>query len=108
MGGLLESFVVTELLKQQGRSDSDFTLSHYRDSMGGEIDIIAELADGSVWGLEVKTTQTPRSEHFKHLRKLRDRTGDRFRGGIVLNLHPRTVRMGPGFWSVPVSALWDH
>jgi ATPase of the AAA superfamily len=108
MGGLLESFVVTELLKQQGWSDSDFTLSHYRDSMGGEIDIIAELADGRVWGLEVKATQTPRSEHFTHLKKLKDRIGDRFRGGIVLNMHPRTVRMGPGFWSMPVSALWDH
>lgn len=65
-------------------------------------------ADGRVWELEVKATQTPRSEHFTHLKKLRDRIGDRFRGGIVLNMHPRTVRMGPGFWSVPVSALWDH
>ena len=54
-------------------------------------------ADGRVWELEVKATQTPRSEHFTHLKKLSDRIGDRFRGGIVLNMHPRTVRMGPGF-----------
>lgn len=47
--------------------------------------------------MEVKATQTPRSEHFTHLKKLSDRIGDRFRGGIVLNMHPRTVRMGPGF-----------
>ena len=76
--------------------------------MGGEIDVIAELANGRVWAAEVKATQTPRSEHFKRLRQLKDRIGDRFRGGIVLNMHPRIVGMGPGFWSMPISTLWDH
>lgn len=108
IGGLLESFVATELMKQQGWSESDFTLGHYRDSLGSEIDIIVEMSDESVWGIEVKATQTLRTDHFKHLKKLKERLGDRCRGGIVLSLYPQNVGMGPGFWGMPVSALWEH
>lgn len=107
-GGLLESLVATELIKQQGWSEVQYSLYHYRDSMGGEVDLIIQLDDGDIWGIEVKASQTLRADSFKHLKKLQERIGDRFRGGVVLSLHPTTVRMGPGLWGMPVAALWEH
>lgn len=107
LGGLLESFVATELLKQRTWSEQQYDLHHFRDSRGNEVDIIIELADGRVWGVEVKASQTVRFDHFATLAKLRDRLGPRFRGGVVLSLHPDPLPMGPSLWALPVSALWS-
>lgn len=107
MGALLESFVATELLKQRTWSDAQYDLSHFRDSRGNEVDIVVELADGGIWGIEVKSSQTLRQDHFTSLELLREKLGERFRGGVVLSFHPSTMPMGPRLWAMPVSALWE-
>ena len=45
-GLLVEQFVGLELAKQRGWSATDFTLHHYRDHDGLELDLLLELADG--------------------------------------------------------------
>lgn len=107
LGALLESFVATELLKQRSWSEVQFDIHHFRDSRGNEVDIIIELADSGIWGVEVKASQTVRFDHFSTLVKLRDQLGHRFRGGVVLSLHPEPLPMGPRLWAMPVSALWS-
>jgi len=107
IGAAMEGFVVTELLKQRGWSAEEYELFHYRDRDGLEVDIIAEFFDGSVIAIEVKAGSTAKSEHFAALRSLRDRLGERFVGGYVLNTGNRGIPFGDRLWALPVSALWS-
>lgn len=107
IGGISEAFVAGELLKQQGWSDVEFEVFHYRDRDGVEVDLIVELDDGRVLAIEVKSSVTYKPEHFKGLRFVRDRLGDRFAGGIVLGMAAEGLRFGDRLWGMPISALWE-
>ena len=56
---------------------------------------------------EVKAGSTLKSEHFRGLRFLRDRLGDRFIGGYVLNTSSHGVPFGDRLGALPISALWE-
>lgn len=108
LGGLLETFVFAELLKLSTFARRQVTLRHYRDRDKREIDFILERRDGSVVGIEVKASATPKPEDAKHLRWLRDSLGDRFRAGYVLHLGDTNLPSGDRIFFTPLSALWDH
>lgn len=107
LGSAMEGFVVTELLKQRTWSDTEYDLYHYRDRAGVEVDVIAELRDGSVLAFEIKAGSTAKPEHFRGLRFLRDRLGDRFLGGFVLNTASRGAVFGDRLGALPIAALWE-
>lgn len=107
IGPAMEGFVVTELLKQRSWSSVEFELFHYRDRTGLEVDVVAEFADGTVIGFEVKSGSTLKREHFTGLRALRDRLGDRFLGGYVLNTALTGQVFESKLWGLPVAALWE-
>lgn len=104
-GPLLENFVVSELRRQQGWSSTDFTLSHYRDRHGPEVDLIIETPRG-VLAVEVKSSTTARPAHFKHLIELRERLGGEFLGGIVLTTGSGQ-RAGDRLAAMSVASLWE-
>ncbi len=106
LGAQLEAFVAAELMKQRGWSTEEYELFHFRDHAGLEVDLIMEFSDNSVFLIEVKATETLRSEHSKPIKKLAARLGDRFIGGAVLSLVPQRVSLGDGVWGLPISALW--
>lgn len=105
-GKIFENFVAMELVKHAGWCDSEIGLYHWRDNQD-EVDIILENAAGDIVGIEAKATATVRSDHFKGLRKLRERVGDRFVGGYVVCAAARTFAWDDRLWSVPVSGLWS-
>ena len=105
-GSLLESLAVSELLKQQTWSSYDYTLYHFRDKDQREVDMVIELFDGRVIGLEIKATQTILRKHFSGLRHLRDLLGDRFVCGIVLYIGQESLPFGDRLYTSPLSALW--
>lgn len=107
IGAALEGFVVLELQKQRDWSSEEFELFHYRDRDGLEVDVVAELADGSIIGFEVKASSTFKGEHFVGLRALRDRLGSRFVGGYVLGMAQQSAAFGDRLWGLPVSSLWE-
>lgn len=107
LGPQLEGLVTAELLKQRGWSEADYTLGHFRDSDGAEVDLIIEYADGSVVGVEVKASSTLKAQHFTGLKLLRERLGDRFVAGVVLNTADRGYDFGPRLGSLPIAALWE-
>ncbi|MDO5082604.1 MAG: DUF4143 domain-containing protein [Arachnia propionica] len=107
LGGHFKAFLATELLKQQSWSTEQFRLFHYRDRTGIEVDLVAELADGSAVGIEVKTSSSHRPEHFKGLRFLRDRLGSRFRCGVVLGMFQQGFQISDRLIGLPASALWE-
>ncbi|KAA1380144.1 ATP-binding protein [Aeromicrobium fastidiosum] len=106
LGSLVEGFVGAELLAARESSSEDFTVHHYRDRTGKEVDYVLEMADGSVLAIEVKSSQSNGARQFDGLRFLRDRLGDRFVGGIVLSMAKDSHRHGDKLWGLPISALW--
>lgn len=105
-GSLLESFVVTELIKQAAMIDQPLALSHFRDRTGTEVDLVVEQSDGSVIAVEVKSAATVDRSDGKGLRFLRDKLGDRLIAGVVFHTGPLTVELDDRIWATPVSALW--
>lgn len=106
-GGLLESFVATELLKQQEWSAIPFKLFHFRDSTGKEVDLVMESRSREVVGVEVKATVSLQGKDFSGLRHLQKLAGERFRCGILLYAGKESLPMGPSLWAMPISALWS-
>lgn len=107
-GRLLETLVVCELGRQVGWARTQPTLYHYRDDHQREIDVVIEWPDGSVAGVEVKSSATVREKDFGTLRYVQQKLGSRFKCGIILYTGQQTLPFGPGLWAVPVDALWSE
>ncbi len=108
VGALLETFVVTELVKLLAHQDRGLAVHYFRDRDGREIDIIIEGRDGRVVGIEVKASASASTTDFRHLAWLRDKLGDKFVTGIVCNLGTESLSFGDRLMAVPVSILWEH
>jgi len=108
LGGLLETFVFTELLKLRTVSQVPVSIWQLREGQDREIDFVLEGPGGAVVAIEVKATTSPGSDTARHLRWFKEKTGDRFRAGIVLHLGSRSSSFGDGIVAMPVSALWGH
>lgn len=106
-GALLESFVVSELLKLSSWSERRLTLSHYRTKDQDEVDVVIEDRRGRIIGIEVKASATVRPQDFRGLRQLQDAVGDRFVRGLVLHDHDRVTPFGEKLQAAPLSVLWS-
>jgi predicted AAA+ superfamily ATPase len=105
-GHLAETFAVGEILKQVSWSDEVITASHFRTESGDEVDLVLETWDGRVAGFEIKAGTRIKDPDLKGLRLLRDRLGDRFVDGFVLNLGELAYRKADRIAVMPLSALW--
>ncbi|MCL2735839.1 MAG: ATP-binding protein [Propionibacteriaceae bacterium] len=106
-GAFLEALVMSELIKQQSWSLVDHDVLHFRDRDGWEVDIILELTDGRVIGIEVKASTSFSAHQFTGLWKLRDRLGSRFMAGFVLNTGQRGYRFADRLYGLPISTIWE-
>lgn len=105
-GGLIESFVTMEIVKQIGWSQAAPALYHFRSHAGDEVDLVLERRSGSLVGIEVKSAASVGSADFKGLRLLEQAAGRRFHRGLVLYTGAETVAFGPRLFAVPIEALW--
>ena len=105
-GALLESFVVSELLKLASWSDRRFWFSHYRTKDQDEVDVVIEDRRGRIVGIEVKASATVKTEDFRGLRQLQEAVGGRFVRGLVLHDHDRVTPFGEKLQAAPLSILW--
>jgi hypothetical protein len=69
-GALLETFILSEVLKLASWTGQRFSLSHYRDKEQNEVDIVSEDEERRTVGLEVKAGATVTPADFNGLRKL--------------------------------------
>jgi uncharacterized protein len=106
-GALLETFVFSEVTKQTGWSDENYTLHHYRDKDQDEVDIIVEDDRGALVGIEVKASATVHATDFKGIRKLLDICGDDLKLGVVLYDGTKVVPFGDRLFAAPMSCLWN-
>jgi predicted AAA+ superfamily ATPase len=104
---LLTGVAIVELLRQRETSAVEYRLGHLRERNGLEVDLIVELPDDTVYGIEVRTAAGFRPHQFRALGALAARAGSRFRGGIVLNTATVGFKYRPGMWGLPISALWE-
>ena len=106
-GALLETFAAMELLRQSDWTDEPVSLFHYRDKQQREVDVVLERNNGDVAAVEVKTAASAAKNDFAGLRYLRDRLGERFKGGVLLYTGAETLPFGDRLAAVPLSGLWD-
>jgi uncharacterized protein len=106
IGGLIESFVLSELARQLTWARTSARLFHYRDRDQYEVDGVLEDNSGQVIGIEVKAAETVRTDDFRGLKLLQRRLGKRFRAGFVLYCGSESLSFGEGLACLPISALW--
>ena len=107
-GHVLENFVVMEIIKQLGWSETQAKLYHFRTLMGHEVDIVLEGPAGNIIGIEVKSKSTISTSDFKGLQKLKEAAGDRFLKGIILHHGEKNVSFSKDMIALPCEALWRY
>ncbi|MGH3696599.1 MAG: ATP-binding protein [Pseudonocardiaceae bacterium] len=105
-GALLETFVVTEVLKQAGWASELVSAYHYRTADGVEVDLVLETADGRVAAIEVKAGSQVSVSAMRGLTQLRDRLGARFVAGLMLTSGGQAQPVGDRLSVAPVDILW--
>jgi uncharacterized protein len=105
-GGLFETLVVMELIKQASWSTTPVELYFYRDSDKREVDLVVESASGDVVAIEAKTAAATTASDLRGLRVLRDKLGERFKAGVVVYSGEHTLPIDDRIWAVPISGLW--
>ncbi|MDQ0469633.1 ATP-binding protein [Labrys wisconsinensis] len=106
-GPILESFVISEIVKLAGWSERSLTMSHFRTRAQDEVDLVIEDRRGRVVGIEVKASATVRPQDLKGLRRLKEATGERFVRGLVLHDHDRITPFDEDIHAIPISCLWS-
>lgn len=106
-GGMLESFVVQQLICQSGWCDSELRFSHYRDKDQLEVDLVIEQ-DDRLWGVEVKKSASIQGRDARGLARLADQAGRSWQGGILLYTGTSTLPLAeiPNAFAVPMNQLW--
>ncbi len=106
LGKLLESFVLSEVMKLMTASDLRLTPYHFRDQQMHEVDIVLERDDGMIVGIEVRASATVKSSDFSGLRTLAETCKTKFAYGVVLYDSTDLVPFGDRLAAVPLSSLW--
>ncbi|MDP2819003.1 MAG: ATP-binding protein [Polaromonas sp.] len=105
-GGMVETFVLAELLKHVAFSAQGLSLWHYRTQTHIEVDFLLENRLGQITGIEVKASATVDSKDFKGLRHLQETEPAIFQHGVVLYAGREVVPFGDQLWAVPLSFWW--
>jgi predicted AAA+ superfamily ATPase len=106
-GHLFEGFVLMELMKQSGWSKTKPGLYHFRTHAAQEVDFVLEAPDGSIIGIEVKTSAAIDADTFSGLRTLAEHAGKKFMRGIVLYSGREVVSFGKNMIAAPIEVLWS-
>jgi predicted AAA+ superfamily ATPase len=107
-GGLVENFVFSELMKHATWSEEEVQFYHFRDTAGREVDLVIELGDGRVIGVEVKASMTVKPEDFKGLSVFSDYAKDKFMHGVLFYSGDKVLPFrinGVLFHALPLSLL---
>lgn len=107
LGHLVETFAVNELLAQTGWRLDVIRTGHYRTHDGHEVDLVLQTPGGEIVGIEVKAGERVVPADFASLAHLRERVGERFRGGIILHTGTVATDHGDRLLAAPIERLWS-
>lgn len=107
LGGMLESFIVNEILRALPFQNEDIAAYHWRSRDGQEIDLILEGATGLA-GIEIKASSGVDESDFRHLDRFAHSGPGKGRRmtKIVFYLGERSLSFGPRRVALPVGCLW--
>ncbi len=71
------------------------------------MDLVIELADGRVIGIEIKADAAPGLDAARHLAWLEQSLGSRFAAGVVFHTGPRPIPYSTSIVGLPISVLWS-
>jgi predicted AAA+ superfamily ATPase len=94
-------------MKQAGWARHEVEFSHFRTREHQEVDLVVETAAGSVAAIEVKASGSVTGSDFAGMRLLRDKLGDAFVGGVVVNLGQRSYTYEERLHVLPLERLWS-
>lgn len=82
-------------------------LHHLRVENGRhEVDLVLDLGNGKVFGIEFKAGAAPTLDDARHLVWLRDQYGSKFVGGVVLHSGRAVTELDDRIGAVPLSMAW--
>jgi len=102
-GAILETFVVTEILKSYWHNGKSAPLYYYRDKDTKEIDLLI-VSGQTIYPIEIKKTSSPNTDHIKNfytLKKLNKKIGH----GAVICLTDTFMPISKTVSAIPVSFL---
>lgn len=108
LGGLLESLIFMELLKQNTWSCEQVGFFHFRDKYKNEVDIVLERDNSQIIGIEIKASQTIKSQDFKGLIKLHAFNPAKFQYGIIFYAGQEVLPFSQGgieLYAAPISMI---
>ncbi len=103
-GAILETAVVTEVVKRLVAHGEQPRVYFWRTATGAEVDLVVE-SEGRLVPIEVKLSATPRPAMAAGIFTFRDLLGEQVAAGYVI--HPGDVRLplGGGVTALPLGAL---
>lgn len=107
-GHVLETFVLSELLKHAATAEDEYRMLHYRDHAQFEVDVVIENPLGELVGVEIKAAATVTERDLRGLKRFCAIAGDRVRLGVILYDGTETLPLGPNLLAAPLSTLWGR
>ncbi len=107
-GGVMESFVVQQMIAQADALELELHYTHYRDKDQVEVDLVIS-AGRDVYGIEVKCASKVQAGDERGLARLAEQAGSDFKGGILLytGVHCQPLATRDCF-AVPMQYLWAN
>jgi uncharacterized protein len=102
-GSILESYVVSQVVKSWRHHGKDPSLYHYRDKDGKEVDLLTSH-DGCLYPIEVKRAATIRPGDVASFAVL-ERRGAKTAAGAVLSLSPERIPINRSVDNIPIGWL---
>lgn len=102
-GAILETWIVSELLKGYWHNGRHAPFYFYRDKDQKEIDLLI-VKDGTVYPLEIKKTASPTKNDVRHFQTL-EKLGMPIGPGGVICLTGQSLPLTPSVRSIPVSEI---
>ncbi len=103
-GAILETAVLTEILKTLTHRGVDPQIHFWRTAAGTEVDFVVETG-GKLVPIEVKASATPRPAMATAIRTFQRDLGERAMPGYVVHPGDVTLPLGPDVTALPFAAL---
>jgi len=107
-GGLLESLIYMEFCKHKQWATNEVSIFHFRDKRKNEVDIVLELTNGNIIGVEIKASASIHIRDFKGLNKLAEFSQDKFSHGVIFYSGKEILPFHQGnnkFYALPINLL---
>ena len=104
-GHYLESYVISEIIKNNQNLGANVHLYHIRNKETDEIDLLLEKND-TLYPIEIKKTSTPRREMLKNFRML-DGLGSKVGKGGIVCTYDKLMPVDDRNYIIPISSVID-